>query len=93
MAERQQARIALLPAAERAAAQKEFDDMRATWQKMRSLPEAERRAAMQKMFNDPVMQEKMMDRMLSRDAKRSPEKRAARFRQYIQRKQQMKAAQ
>ncbi|MDD5198260.1 MAG: hypothetical protein PHC88_00525 [Terrimicrobiaceae bacterium] len=92
MEERAQARIEQLPAEDRAQAKKDFDDMRATWQKIRSLPEAERRAAMEKLFNDPAVQERMMERQMSRDAKRSPEKRAERFRQYIQRKQQIKAS-
>ncbi len=92
MAEREQARIALLPAAEREQAKKDFDAMRDMWQKIRALPEAERRAAMQKIMEDPAMQERMMNRMMSNDAKRSPEKRAERFRQYIERKQQMKAS-
>ncbi len=92
IAERAEARIALLPADEREQAKKDFDTMRDTWQKIRALPEAERRAAMEKLMSDPAVQDRMMERQMSRDAKRSPEKRAERFRQYLQNKQQMKSS-
>lgn len=89
--EREEARLALLPAAEREQVRKERDEMRATFEKIRALPEAERRVAFEKLMEDPVMQERMQQRMMSRDAQRSPEKRAERFRQYIERKQEAKA--
>jgi len=89
--ERTEARLAVLPTAEREQAKKDFDEMRANWQRIRALPEAERRAEMQKIFENPAFQERMVERQLSQDAKRSPESRANRYRQYIERKQQMKS--
>jgi len=88
--ERTEARLAQLPPAEREQATKDFSEMRANWERIRALPETERRAEMEKIFNNPAFQDRMVERMMSRDAKRSPEKRAERFRQYIERKQQMK---
>lgn len=92
MEERALARIEQLPAAEREQAKKDFTEMRDMFVRMRALPEDQRRAAMEKFFNDPAVQERMLNREMSRDAKRSPEKRADRFRRYIERKQQMKAS-
>jgi hypothetical protein len=92
MEERAMARIAQLPAAEQEQAKKDFQEMRDFFQKMQSLPEDQRRAEMDKFFNNPAVQERMMDRMMARDAKRSPESRADRFRRYVERKQQMKSS-
>jgi hypothetical protein len=91
MEERAMASIEQLPAAEREQAKKDFQDMRDFFQKIRSLPEDQRRAEMEKFFNNPAVQDRMMERMMTRDAKRSPEKRADRFRRYVERKQQMKS--
>lgn len=88
--ERTEARLAQLPPEQREQATKDFNEMRTNWERIRALPEAERRAEMEKIFNNPAFQDRMVERMMSRDAKRSPEKRAERFRQYIERKQQMK---
>ena len=84
--ERAQARIAQLPADQQAQAKKDMDEMRNTWQKIRDLPEDQRRAAMQQIFNSPVVQDRMTERQMSRESMRSPEKRAERFRQYVQTK-------
>jgi hypothetical protein len=91
--ERAMARIEQLPKPEQEQAKKDFDEMRATFDKIRELPDAERRAAMDKLFSNPVVQERMSERMASRDDKNGPERRAQRSRDYIQRKQEMKAAQ
>jgi hypothetical protein len=91
--ERAMARIEQLPKAEQDQAKKDFDEMRAMFDKIRDLPDAERRAAMEKMFNNPIVQQKMSDRMAARDEKTGPEKRADRSRDYIQRKQEMKSQQ
>jgi len=90
--EREDARLALLPVAEREQVKRDRDQMRATFEKIRALPEAERRAAVEKIMEDPAVQERMLQRMMTNDAKRSPEKRAERFRQYLERKQQAKQA-
>jgi hypothetical protein len=91
MAERAQARIAQLPAAEQGQAKKDFDEMRAFFEKMRALPDDQRRAAMDQFFNNPVVQERMAERMATRDEKSGPDRRTERARQYIQRKAQMKS--
>ncbi len=46
IAERAEARIALLPKGEQGQAKTDFDEMRATFEKIRSLPDAQRAAAM-----------------------------------------------
>jgi hypothetical protein len=92
IADRTEARIAALPASEQEQARKDSDSMRDMFEKMRALPEADRRAAFEKLMNDPDFQEKMLVRQMTRDAKRSPEKRAERFRQYLQNKEKVKAS-
>ncbi|MFZ4682895.1 MAG: hypothetical protein ACOYMS_10350 [Terrimicrobiaceae bacterium] len=92
MAERAQAQIALLPAAERQEAQAQFDEMRKFWESVRNLPEEERRAKMEELMSRPEIQEKMEERMAARDSKRTPEQREQRMKRYIERKNQMKSA-
>ncbi len=90
MAERAEARIAQLPAAERDQARKDFDEMRAEMEKIRAITdEAARRTAMETFFNQPAVQQRMTERMADRDEKSGPERRAQRARDYIERKQQM----
>jgi hypothetical protein len=85
--ERVTARIEQLPKDEREQAKKDLNDMRAQWLAIRALPEDQRRAAMQKIFDDPNVQQRMSDRMAARDDKRSPEKRADFMRRYVAHKQ------
>ncbi|MGH8046432.1 MAG: hypothetical protein ACREKL_04230 [Chthoniobacterales bacterium] len=92
MQERAEARIAQLPAAEQPQAKKDFDEMRAMFEKMQALPDDQRRTAMENFFNSPAVQQRMADRMVERDEKSGPDKRAERSRRYIERKQQMKDA-
>lgn len=91
MAQRTQAAIAMLPPAERQVAQADFDSMRKLWEEVRALPEEQRRPKMEEFFSRPEIQEKLEERMAARDARRSPEQRAQRYKQYIQRKQQAAA--
>jgi hypothetical protein len=93
MQERVMARLDQLPVEEREQAKKEFDEMRAMFDKIRELPEDQRRTAMQNLFENPAMQERMAERAASRDEKSGPERRAERSRRYVQRKQEMKAQQ
>ena len=90
IAERAQAQIAALPVDQRAVAQKERDEMRAFWESVRNLPEAERLAKIEEMMNDPAVQEKMEERRNARDAKTPPQRREDRMRRYLDRKNQMK---
>jgi hypothetical protein len=92
MEERALARIEQLPATEREQAKKDFAVARDFFQQLRSLPEDQRRAAMEKFFDSPVVQERMAERMAARDEKSGPQRRADRMRQYVQRKQAAKAA-
>jgi hypothetical protein len=87
MEERMTARIDQLPKNEKEQAKKDINDMRAQWLAIRALPADQRQAAMQKLFDDPNIQQRISDRMAARDDKRSPEKRADFLRRYIARKQ------
>lgn len=88
--ERVQAQLAQLPAADRERVQTEMNEMRAFWDRVRQLPEDQRRAEMEKMFNDPTVQDRMVEREARREGRRSPEGRAERYRRYIERKLEMK---
>lgn len=91
IADRADARIAQLPKEEQAQAKNDFSEMRAFFDKMRSLPDDQRRTAMQQFFDRPDVQQRMADRMADRDEKSGPERRADRSRRYIERKAQTKA--
>lgn len=86
MAERVQAEIAKLPAAERAQAQQEFDQQRAFWEQLRNLPPEERRAKAEEFFNDPKIQVQREAREGQRDARRTPQQRFNRYKNYVQRR-------
>ena len=86
LAERVEAQIALLPAAEQPKAREDFQTMRDFWQSVRDLPEEERRAKAREFFNRPEVQERMEDRRLARDAKLTPEQRIDRSKRYWERK-------
>jgi hypothetical protein len=90
MAERMQAQIAALPAAEQAAVKKQMDEMRAFRESLQGLSEEERRAKFEEYMNRPDVQERMDERMSSRDSKTPPQKREQRMRQYLERKNQIK---
>ncbi len=85
-AERVAAQIATLPPAEQAEAQKQVDEMRALFDSVRNLPDDQRRAKFEEVMNRPDVQDKIQDRMETRDSKRTPQQRADRYRQYVQRK-------
>lgn len=93
MQERVVAQIAQLPPEQRDQAQKDFDEMRAMFEKIRDLPEDQRRTAMQSLFENPAMQERMSERAAARDEKSGPQRRAERSRRYVERKQSIKEQQ
>lgn len=93
IAERVEAQIALLPKEEQAKAREDFDIMRNFWASVRDLPEEERRAKAREFFTSPAMAERMEERRLARDAKRTPEQRNERSRQYFERRAAAKASQ
>ena len=86
LAERVEAQIALLPAAEQAKAREDFQTMRDFWQSVRDLPEEERRDKAREFFNRPEVQDRMEDRRLAREAKMTPEQRIDRSKRYWERK-------
>lgn len=86
IAERAQAQIALLPAAEQADAQRDLDMMKKLWAEVSGLPEEERRAKMREFFSSPDMQDRMEQRRSARDARMTPEQRMQRARNYFERK-------
>jgi len=90
MAKRAEAQIRLLPAGEQEQARKDVTMMREFWQSVRDLPEEERRAKAREFFNRPEVQERMEDRRLARDAKRTPEQRIERSKRYWDRKAEAK---
>ncbi len=92
VAERMEARIAMLPKEEQADARKEMESMRNTWQEIRALPEDQRRAKMEELMSRPEIQERMENRMASRDEKMSADQRAARYERYLERKQAAQSA-
>lgn len=88
MGERMQAQIAKLPEAERAKAQAEFDERKRFFESMKDLTPEQRRAKMEERMQDPAQQEKFFAGMAKRDAMKTPEQRADRFRSYLQQKRQ-----
>jgi hypothetical protein len=86
-AARAEAAIAQLPAEERPAALADLNAMQAVWKEVAALPEDQRREKMAEIFNRPEIQERMAEREAARDAKRTPEQRADRYKRYVQRKQ------
>jgi len=84
--QRIEAAIAQLPPEAQAAAKAEAESSRAFWQGLRALPEEQRREKMSEYFNSPEMLDRMNAREASRDARRTPEQRADRYKQYVERK-------
>lgn len=91
--ERMKAQIALLPKEEQAQAWEDYQAFRAAWEEIRALPEDQRRATMQEMMARPDFQQRIEERIAARDMKRTPEQRAARYRNYIERKREALASQ
>lgn len=91
MEERMRNEIAKLPAEEQKVAQQEFDARKAFFEGLRDLPPAERDAKMQAFMEVPENQEKMENANAARDARRSPQQRMARGKQYMQRMAQARS--
>jgi hypothetical protein len=85
MEERIQNEIAKLPPAERAAAEQEHNERRQFFDSLRDLTPEDRAKMFGQMMNDPRMQGRMDDASASRDSRRSPEQKAQRAQQYLQR--------
>jgi hypothetical protein len=91
-AERTQAVIALLPPDEQDDAHREYNDMRTFWESVRQLPESERRAKIEEHLSKPDVEARIEEQAAARDARRTPEQREQRYRNYIRRKEQIKGA-
>ena len=87
MAERAQAEIERLPADEQATAKAEFEQRQAFFKQFSGLSPEERRAKMQDLANDPQVQDQMDKRQAQRDARNTPEQKAQRAQNYVNRKQ------
>ena len=90
VAERAQSAIALLPTDQQEEARREFQEMRTFWESVRELPADERRAKIEEHLSRPDVQAQMEEQAAARDARRTPEQREQRYRNYIRRKEQIK---
>ena len=84
MRERQLAEIAKLPASEQATAKVEFEER----EKLRELPEADRRAKFEEYMNKPEVQDRMADRATKSSERKSPDQRLQKYQKYVNNKQQ-----
>jgi hypothetical protein len=91
MRARQEAELAKLPPTERAARQAEMEEFDKVRKSLADLPEAERRAKMQELFARPDMEQRMEDRRMARDERKTPDQRVQRYNKYVQRKQAAKS--
>jgi hypothetical protein len=91
VAQRTEAQIAQLPPEEQGAAKAEFDAMRKVWAEVRALPEDQRREKMAEIFSRPEVQDRMAERAAAQDARRTPEQREKRMKNYVEHKKLMKA--
>jgi hypothetical protein len=86
VAQRQKARIQLLPASEQAEASREAEERGALFTKLMSLPPEERGAKMRELASGSGFFERMADQRILRDAKMSPQQRIQRSLSYLERK-------
>ena len=93
MEQRMLAEIEKLPADKRAEAKAEFEERKQIFASMQDLTPEQRREKMREMFERPDVQEKMEERESKRDARRTPEQRLQRYKNYVERKQQIKNGQ
>ncbi len=92
MRDRMLAEIAKLPAAEQATAKAEFEEREKLFTSLRDLPEEERRAKAEDYFSRPEVQDRMADRRMKSDERKTPDQRIARYQKYVAKKQQMQNA-
>ena len=87
------ARINTLPAFKQVEAKKEYEEAKAFRDSLKSLSSEERRQKMKERMADPRFAEKMADRMLLRDSRRTAQQRISRSVNYLNRKASIQAAQ
>jgi hypothetical protein len=93
MRQRQLAEIAKLPAGEQPAAREEFETREKFFTALRDLPQEERRAKMEEYFNNPANQERMAERRMQSEERKTPDQRRERYQRYVEKKQQAMNAQ
>ena len=84
--ERRLAEIAKLPPGQREAAQKEFEEISTFMRSLRDLPEDERRAKREEFFQNTDRIEKMEERRMEREERKTPEQRRKQYQRYVDRK-------
>ncbi len=87
MRERQLAEIAKLPASEQPAAKAEMDAREKFFASLRDLTDEERRAKLAEYASNPANQDKMADRQMNGNERKTPEQRLAKYQSYVARKQ------
>ena len=93
MDQRIKATINALPAFKQVEAKKEYEEAKAFRDSLKSLSSEERRQKMKERMADPRFAEKMADRMLLRDSRRTAQQRISRSVNYLNRKASIQAAQ
>ena len=84
--QRIEAEIARLPAGEQARARAEHAERKAFYDSVKDLPSEERRAKFEDRMSQPENAERMSSGLARRDAMRTPEQRADRYRSYVNNK-------
>jgi len=93
MDQRIKATINTLPAFKQVEAKKEYEEAKAFRDSLKSLSSEERRQKMKERMTDPRFVEKMADRMLLRDSRRTAQQRISRSVNYLNRKASIQASQ
>jgi hypothetical protein len=92
MRQRQLAEIEKLPAGEQPAARAEFEQRDQFFASVQALPPEERRAKVEEYFRKPENMDRMSDRRLLSEERKTPEQRRDRYQRYVQKKQQAQSA-
>ena len=91
--ERVEAQIQQLPVEQQAAAKKDVDDMRATFEQLRNLPPDERRAKWQELMNNPDVVDRMENNRALRQQSQPAEQRIDRGISYLERRSSAQSGQ
>lgn len=89
MRDRQLAEIAKLPAGEQEVAKAEFEEREKLFSSLRELSDEERRAKIGEYMSRPENQDKMADRQIKGNERKSPDQRLARYEKYVDNKQKI----
>jgi len=92
MDQRITARINTLPVGKREEARKEYEAGEGVQESLKNLPPEERRQKMRERMANPEFADKIAERMLLRDSRRTAQQRISRAVNYLNRKASIKAA-